>query len=87
MESTLSVHRQRKLTKKMEYTYTIEYYAAIKKNDKAVHSNTDDSREVINTEHSKSDREGETHDIRYMWNLKRNNINELIYKAERESQT
>ena len=35
-----------------------------------------------------SDREGEiSYDIPYMWNLKRNDTNELTYKTERDSQT
>ena len=37
---------------------------------------------------SKSDREREiSFDISYMWNLKRNDKNELTYKTERDSQT
>ena len=40
------------------------------------------------TEWSKSDREGEIlYDIPYMWNLKRDDINEHIYKTEIYSQT
>ena len=36
----------------------------------------------------KSDREREiSYDIPDMWNLKRNDINELTYKIERDSQT
>ena len=39
------------------------------------------------TERSKSDREGEIlHDTPYMWNLKRNDTNEHIYKTEIDSQ-
>ena len=34
------------------------------------------------------DREGEiSYDIFYVWNLKRNDTNELFYKTERDSQT
>ena len=40
------------------------------------------------TEWSKSDREGEIlYDIPYMWNLKRNDTNEITSKTERDSQT
>ena len=36
---------------------------------------------------SKSDRREVSYDIPYMWNLKRNDTNELIYKIEADSQT
>ena len=40
------------------------------------------------TERSKSDREREiSYEILYMWNLKRNDTNELTYKTERDSKT
>ena len=40
------------------------------------------------TEWSKSDREGEIlYGTPYMWNLKRNDTNEHIYKKEIDSQT
>ena len=39
------------------------------------------------TEGSNSDREGEiSYDIPYMWNLKRNDTNEFIYKTKIDSQ-
>ena len=36
--------------------------------------------------HDKSDRERQIY-ITYMWNLKKHDTNELIYKAETDSQT
>ena len=40
------------------------------------------------TEWSNSDREGEvSYDIPYIWNLKRNDTNKLIYQTETDSQT
>ena len=50
----------------------------------AICSNTDGPREC-HTEWSK--REEIAYDIPYMWNLKRNDANELSYKTERDSQT
>ena len=37
-------------------------------------------------EWSKSGREETSYDTPYMWNLERNDINELTYKTERNSQ-
>ena len=40
------------------------------------------------TKWSKSDRERQiSYDITYMWNLKKNETNELIHKIETDSQT
>ena len=50
-------------------------------------SNMDGPRDC-HTEWSKSDREREIlYDIAYMWNLKRNDTNEHIYKTEMDSET
>ena len=50
--------------------------------NKAICNNMDGPREC-HTEWSKSDRDGEiSYDIPYMWNLKRNNTNELTKQKE-----
>ena len=57
-------------------TYTMEYYSAIKKNEPMPFATTWMDLESVIL--SKSDREGEIlYDIPYMWNLKRNDTNEL----------
>ena len=70
----------------MWFIDTMEYYSSIKKNEiNAICNNMDGPREC-HTGWSKSDRKGEIlYDIPYLWNLKRNDANELTYKAERGS--
>ena len=64
----------------------MEYYLSIKKNEIAILSNINRSRDC-HTKCSNSDREEEiSYDIPYMWNLKGNDANECIYKKERHSQ-
>ena len=66
----------------------MEYYPAIKKKwNNTICCNMHGLRDC-HTEWSKSDREGQiSYDIPHMWNLKRNDTNELIYKIETNSQT
>ena len=55
---------------------------------KQCHLHNMDGLRDCHTEWSKSDREGEIlHNTPYIWNLKRNDTNELTYKTERDSQT
>ena len=43
---------------------------------------------VVAKQRDMADREGKIlYDIPYMWNIKRNDTNELIYKTETDSQT
>ena len=71
--------------KKMWYTYIMEYYSAIKKNEIMLFvAKWIDLESVILSEV----REGEiSYDILHLWNLKRNDTNELTYKIETDSQT
>ena len=73
----------------MWYIYTMEYYSAIKKNGIMPFAATwMDIESVILSEVSQSDREGEiSYAIPYMWNLKRNDTYELIYKIQTDFQT
>ena len=68
--------------------YTMENYSAIKKEwNNAIYSNMDGPSDC-HSEWSKSYKEGEImNDIAYMWNLKRNDTNELTYKTETDPQT
>ena len=67
---------------KMWYIYTMECYSATKKNEIMPFATTWMDLEIVILSEM-SDREREiSYDITYMWNIKRNDINELIYKTE-----
>ena len=67
--------------------YIMEYYSAIKKNEAMPFTATwMDLENVILSAGSQTEREV-LYDIPYLWNLKRNDTNELTYKTERDSQT
>ena len=67
--------------KKMCYMYTMEYYSAFKKNEAMPFTAT--WMDLENVILSKSDGEGEmSYGIPYMWNLKRNDTNELTKQKE-----
>ena len=69
------------------YIYNGILFSHKKEWNNAICSNMDGLRDC-HTEWSKSDREGEIlYNIPYIWNLKRNDTNELTYKTERDSQT
>ena len=68
--------------------YTMKYCAATKKKEIMPFAVTWMDLEIVILSEVKSDREGVvSYDIPYIWNLKRNDTNEAIYKAERDSQT
>ena len=69
--------------KKMWYIYTMEYYSAIKKNEIMPFAVTWMDLEIIIL----SEVRQISNDITYMWNLKKHDTNELIYKTEIVSQT
>ena len=71
--------------KQMWYIYTTEYYAAIKKNEVMPFSVIQmDLERVILSEVGQRRRNIMTS---FVWNLKRNDTNEFIYKTETGSQT
>ena len=65
----------------------MEYYSAIKKNVIMPFAATlMDLKMIILSEVSQTEKD-KYHDITYMWNLKKNHTNELIYKIEIDSHT
>ena len=67
----------------MWYMYTMEYHSAIKKNKIMPFAATWMDQEIlILSEVRHKDKY-----ITYMWNLKRNDTNELMHKPETDSQT
>ena len=71
------------------YIYTIwsnmEYYSAIKKNEILPFTATWMNLEIIIL--SEVRERQISYDITYMWNQKKNDANELIYRTETDSQT
>ena len=73
--------------KKMWYICTMEYYSATKKWNNTICNNMDGSSDYY-TKWSKSDKERQVSPgITYMWNLKKKDTNELIYKTKTAPQT
>ena len=71
----------------MWYIYTMEYYSAIKKNERMQFVATwMDLEMIILSEVSQKKKRQISYGITYMWNLKYD-TNELIYKTETDSQT
>ena len=68
--------------------YTMKYCPVTRKNEIMPFAATWMDLEIVILSEVKSNREGAvSYDITYIWNLKRNDTNEAIYKAERDSQT
>ena len=66
----------------------MEYYSAIKRNETVPFAETWMALEIIIlSEVSQTEKRQISYDITYMWNLKKNDINELICKTETGSQT
>ena len=61
----------------------MDYYSAIIKNEIMLFEAAWMDLEIIILNKSEKDK----HDITYMWNLKKNCTNELIYKTEIDTQT
>ena len=69
----------------MWYIYTTEYYSDIKKNEIMLFAATWMDLEIIILSEVRP-RKTNINDITYMWNLKKNVINELTCKTEIDSQ-
>ena len=71
------------------YIYIMEYYSAINKEwNNVICCNMYGPRDSLHTKWSKPDREKQiSYDTAYMWNLKKNDTNEFIYKTETDPQT
>ena len=66
----------------------MKYCPLTRKNEIMPFTTTWMDLEIVILSEVNSDRQGEvSYDITYIWNLKRNDTNEAIYKAERDSQT
>ena len=73
--------------KKMWYIYNGLLLSHKKEWNNTISSNVVGPRDY-HTKWNKSDRERQIpYDITYMWNLKKNDTNEFIYKTETDSQT
>ena len=73
-------------TKKRWYTYTMEYYSAIKKNEIMPFAATWMQLEILTLSEVSQNHKDKYHMITFMWNLKYV-IDEPIYKTETDSQT
>ena len=80
----LKLYVKKTIHLKMWYTYTIEYYSAIKRNEIMPFAATWMDLECVILSEVRQRREI-SYDTHYIWTLKRNDINELIYKTEIDS--
>ena len=70
----------------MWYIYTKEYYSALKKNEIMPFAATWIDLEIIILNEVSQTEKDKYHMISHMWNLIKNDTNELIYKTETDSQ-
>ena len=71
----------------MWYIYTMEYCSAVKKNEIMPFTATWMDLEIITLSEVSQTGKDKYHDITYLWNLKKNDTDELIDKTEIDSQT
>ena len=65
----------------------MEYYSDIINNEIMPFAATWMDLKIVTLSEVSQDREGEIYDIPYIWNIKSNDTNELIYEIKRDSQT